>query len=438
MTDFVVLDSQIPSDIGETKLWTKALNSRSFCLMDLFERFANYCKLHNVLFWLDQSALWIGSSLKHIEDNINVCMMEKDYHALIQELTKEEEKDEGHHAFKCLLEYSEEQDVVFALELKGHISESDFRIILHSFIVDSENSKILVSKFPVSQKRSSSPTSLRKICFNQDEIMPVQDVLVLGKLVKGSANCIQQKKEGDGKSMEEGARSTTNELYCCPPFRSIPSHPNSVLLNDAFRTADEPFILHNSKEFCFSQEDLTQVFLRQKDTWGYRTDTAIGVCECDFLPSTTLFQQWEENQLKLNLVDTECDDSSLFPEYFKLVSDFRSYFVLSPSKVWTEFHEDSGDKGGGWMYLKVGKKVWHCISPVDMKYLKENGYDYDQTNHLSITELLHILDCYLWGKIYVGVIGENDFLYFPPWWAHSVYTEEKSFGIGGYFNIENI
>jgi hypothetical protein len=37
--------------------------------------------------------------------------------------------------------------------------------------------------------------------------------------------------------------------------------------------------------------------------------------------------------------------------------------------------------------------------------------------------------------MYVAVMKENDFLFFPEGWSHSVYTEEKSFGISGYSKL---
>jgi hypothetical protein len=430
----------VSSCFGESKSSSTVVKTLQFRLMDLFERFTNYCKTHNLVFWLDPCSLSVGPGylLFPFEKDIRIGMLEGDYKAFVQQLIKDERKEDGRGTFKCLFNYTEGKDFSFILELNAY-EESVFevQIITPSFVVDSNDSTTLIEKYPVDRVRRGCSILLEKTILRKGDSLHLHDLVILGKLVKASTKYLQLIEEREGKNAEERFRSLTRELYTSEPFRTIPSHSSEILLNEAFEEVCEPFIIHNSKEFCFTHEDLTQIFLKQKDTWGYRTDTVVGVYECDFLPSTSLYHQWEENVLKLNLVDTECDDSSLFPEYFKSVSDFRSYFVLSPVKVWTEFHEDNGEKGGGWMYLKVGKKVWHCISPADMTYLKEHGYDYDQINHLSVTELLHILDCYLWGKIYVGIIGDNDFLYFPPWWAHSVYTEEKSFGIGGYFNCVN-
>jgi hypothetical protein len=67
----------------------------------------------------------------------------------------------------------------------------------------------------------------------------------------------------------------------------------------------------------------------------------------------------------------------------------------------TNFHEDPEIGTYGWMYLAEGNKVWWYIYGDDIEHLNNNGIDIYAMKDLSFTNLVFLLDGYLWGKIKV-------------------------------------
>ena len=199
---------------------------------------------------------------------------------------------------------------------------------------------------------------------------------------------------------------------------------------------DKPFIIKQCKDFTFGLDDLLNSFLSEKkDTiWGY---TDINKIEYENIDMNILITNWFSDKLTHILVDTECTNEKLLPEVLKQDIPFNKCYTLTKQNNLTEFHIGP-DYGSGWMYLKLGTKKWWFISPFDMEYLNQHGITIDDLKEKNINELLLLCDNYLDGKIYVGEINKNDFIFFPKNWALRVFTSEKSIGISGYCDVDMI
>ena len=152
----------------------------------------------------------------------------------------------------------------------------------------------------------------------------------------------------------------------------------------------------------------------------------------------TLIDDWDKDQLKYNIVDSPNEHYELLPEPLKtnmhnldqIAKQYAICYSLTKRNNLTKYHVDP--LGDGWVHLKCGKKIWHIISDDDVKYLESKGISLFSIKDMNFTELVHLLDCYLWNKIYITDMTADDFIYFPQNWAHRVLTYDKSFGICGY------
>lgn len=146
-------------------------------------------------------------------------------------------------------------------------------------------------------------------------------------------------------------------------------------------------------------------------------------------------RDWKRDALAANIVDAQIHelfspsevDGALQP-YGITARSLMS--VLTRRLTHTPFHQDPPLKGGGWMWLAEGQKLWNFV---DFKYcdtLLDGGTKTLQD--LSPAELLYGDGHALWGRVRQAWIEGGDFLYFPPACAHSVHTYKASIGLGGY------
>jgi len=59
----------------------------------------------------------------------------------------------------------------------------------------------------------------------------------------------------------------------------------------------------------------------------------------------------------------------------------------------------------------------------------------NRINDLPVHELLYFNNHALWGELEVTELNSGDFIYFAPGYMHRVWTYEKSYGLGGYFDF---
>jgi hypothetical protein len=422
--------------------------SDHYRLMDLFERFTNYCKLHDVPFWLDWGTLLGGLRHGNIipwDYDIDVCLMENDYNKLKNHFLLD-------NSFSLCFNFDYyEDDGCFCITWSEN--DDSVGIDVESFRVDPENPLKLLSMMSkqtvmdyVSLPYGCTDRSLSSYDTNTNDVFPLKELLVLGKLVQipqkpqvtvfyhYGPKCLEipfHLEECQNWLQKYPTDSHLKELFLKSPFIVITSSKGNEEIKSALDSS-LPVIIEDCSDFDFTLATLKAAFLEEKNhTWGYPIANNPDF-QYEYHSAESLFNSWENGTLQLSLVDTECYETASFTLFPSILRGLRPSYVLSAAKNWTQWHDDGTDRGGGWVYLKVGKKVWQFISPNDMKYLQDHGYDYNQINKMTTTELLHLLDCYLWGKMYIAVQKENDFLLFPEGWSHSVYTEQKSFGISGY------
>jgi len=80
----------------------------------------------------------------------------------------------------------------------------------------------------------------------------------------------------------------------------------------------------------------------------------------------------------------------------------------------------------------VEKKTWWLLDSADIEWLKDRNHSLEKIRELSFTDLVHLENHYLWGKVYLTQINPEDFVYFPRKWAHRVVTYDKAIGVSGY------
>lgn len=176
----------------------------------------------------------------------------------------------------------------------------------------------------------------------------------------------------------------------------------------------------------------------EKEVFGYHNSPLDNApdWDCGTLSGREIWEQYQQNSLKINILDSECSNPASLLEGWRSTALPRPSFIgwvltLAPKR--TYFHVDP-PYGNCFMYLCRGEKIWLFIPPPDMAEV-ERRHGFDTVNRLPLPELLLLDDGFLWGKILIGKIGAGDLIYFPDYWPHYVRTFEHSFGYGGYFGI---
>ena len=109
---------------------------------------------------------------------------------------------------------------------------------------------------------------------------------------------------------------------------------------------------------------------------------------------------------------------------------YRKCLVVTQRGAYTSTHCDPGAMGG-WMYLYEGRKTWHfwdaVYAPVFYDIAREIFYDAHRRPHPD-PRFQALLDSL---PMWEGTLGPGETIYFPPGWAHRVWTHADSFGFGG-------
>lgn len=199
----------------------------------------------------------------------------------------------------------------------------------------------------------------------------------------------------------------------------------------------KPFVVRNMHLLDFTEENFRDMINAQESgVYGYSSSIKWTLINDNI---NNVWNDFYKNKLSVNIVDSPIDNKQIlceeWNEYVK--EKLGEHYNLSICWVFTNafkityFHTDP-NYAGGFMKLLYGKKIWWCINKNDMKYLEDKGHTINTIAKMDMYELLQLEESYLWGKITVGMINNNDFLWFPVKCAHRVMTLNSSFGIGGY------
>jgi hypothetical protein len=392
-------------------------------LMSLIERFTHICRKNNIVFWI----VW-GTLLGYIRHgniipwdyDIDLSMLEEEYNKLVR-LFKQHQIIDGLY---CDFNYYDNSEgCLFIYDEKDIGKQNQLGIDVISYklingILRNKMSKEVLESYPGTYDNL------------YQDIFPLKQVLFCGnyvnipnnptKILEYYGNYSEIPNEGKEWLTKYGEKFTTN------PFIEIPSLEN---LKDNLNTT-KPFIIRNCKDFDISLVDLMKTFVSDKKIWGYTNSDF----DYEYIDPDKLIRDWINDNLTLTLLDTQASNTELLPNVLKSNTKYPICYMLTKKNNITDYHQDP-DYGNGWMYMKMGKKLWWFISSEDMKYLSEHHITLDDIKNKTLAEMLSLLDNYLWGKIYVGEISDNDFLYFPENWIHKVYTYNKSFGLTGYFKL---
>jgi len=165
--------------------------------------------------------------------------------------------------------------------------------------------------------------------------------------------------------------------------------------------------------------------MKEPEIFGYRADDEDTVITFD----SSILQLWHESDDKLpfKLLDCYCTDYSITPEIIVRNAKRDCKEDNLPLKLnyamsgcgSTKYHIDP-PYGDGWVYLYQGEKLWLLIDPTHI------AVELEFLNNATFTD---IIDAgYI---VYSGIISDDEFMYFPESWIHSVITTKKSIGCAG-------
>lgn len=410
--------------------------------MELFEEFVHLCHQNEISFWLD----W-GSELGALRhSNIipwdidcDTCLTKDNYDKMIQ-LFEKNGFTIGN--LTCDLHgYDDPNGCCWIYNKKYlHLGKDIFGIDCVAYEVGETHTKTLMSQKVIDE----CPATPSSYDYLNEELYPLKKILFLGNYVFIPAKAVDLIKRYYGNEAylqypvdeyNRWLKFNANKLFLLNcPFRNVPEVQS---LTDGFQL-NTPFVIRNPAEFHVDLHRLIELFIKESEvsSW-FEKDGELFVEDLSSNPQS-MIERWRKNQLKTNITDSPLEHFEFLPKFLfdrvnNLEENYRSRalcYVLTNKNVLTKFHTDTG--GYGWVYLKEGQKLWWFISPEDVQYLEKRDYPLEKLRELSFTDLVFLADHYLWGKIYVVLIEENDFVGFPEHWAHRVYTYDKACGIGGY------
>ncbi len=202
-----------------------------------------------------------------------------------------------------------------------------------------------------------------------------------------------------------------------------------------------PFLVRGCAHAFPSAEQTKAALLRETELTGYDEDSDDPDGWKHRTPSH-LLELWSRDELDINIFDSRSSDPALTPAVIAANQRTRDTpeswgtghlgcYLVTNRNTRTKLHVDPA-YGAGWMFLHEGQKVWWIILAEDVARLEAQGFSVERLAALSFTELVHVCDSYLWGRVQVGVVGARDFIFFPEGAAHAVTTYEKAFGVSGY------
>ncbi len=270
-----------------------------------------------------------------------------------------------------------------------------------------------------------------------------------------------------------------------PPIREVAS-----IAEGLEQYKHEPFICRNAPEFRhLPMQDAVDKCLGSKElVWGILPSGEFA----EDLPLRGVLQEFQEDRLGINVVDARVKDLVELPPVFAafdpagVANNFHLTPIITYLNAYTELHEDPAHHGSGWMYLWAGCKVWHFIhrdhcpamavagdvqpqayGKVTVKYDRNkkgdcccNAKRSKQAAMAAVVAGAGAADTTVEGagaednndanndstpdiveetfSVQSVIARGGDFVYFPTSTLHRVWTEQKSFGIGGYVKFEEL
>ncbi len=416
--------------------------SNLFILMELFEEFTDLCHRNKIPFWIDWGTE-LGS-LRHSniipwDIDCDTCLTKDNYEKLLNlfennlntigNLTCDPNGYNDRHG--CCWIYNKKY---------LHLGKDIFGIDCVSYEVNQTQTKTLMCQRVIDQ----APVAPASYDYINDELYPLKQILFVGNFVFTPAKSIELMKRayGNEKYLEypeeeykQWFKFNSEKLFLLNcPFKIV---PETQTIDDGLKL-NVPFVIRKSTEFNVNLDKLKEIFIQENrvSSW-FESKNEMFVEEISN-NAKNLMYNWENNQLITNITDSPLAYHDFLPKSLRDRIDnldpvYQSRalcYVLTNENTLTKFHTDIG--GYGWIYLKQGNKLWWFISPEDIDHLQKHQYPIEALRELSFTELVFLHNHYLWGKIYVLLMEENDFVCFPEHWAHRVFTYDKACGIGGY------
>lgn len=222
--------------------------------------------------------------------------------------------------------------------------------------------------------------------------------------------------------------------------------PEAGSLLDGWQTYGsqyKSFIMRNCspRDFRFELSVVMEKLKSYPPTFGYKNS----VDKVENITLTDVLDAWSNDDTQhptwnMSFVDSPMPDlltkdnvSSEVKSIGKTSDDLM--MVLTTTGAHTPFHNDPMKDyvdGGGWMCLFQGHKTWTLVD-LGQPQLFDALVDKDvlEVRDVNIAELVQVAGLAASG-IYQGEIWAGDFLCFPPGMAHSVDSDLKCLGVGGY------
>ena len=293
-----------------------------------------------------------------------------------------------------------------------------------------------------SDKTKTEYPSNNGYCYNKNDFFPLRKDLMLGHTVYYPNNW-QAVLAINYDAWYEYPINFRN--YIIPKFLDSPFKPIKKYhgidkfsrLKNLVETNNEPFILCDTTLLTVTQEKYQEfINCQHRKIYGYKSSITWDQVENN---AKDVWEKFLSNQLDFNIVDSPIDYKYILPAEWREYSwkkltdnyDFAITWIMTNNPKITHFHIDP-EYAGGFMKLLAGEKIWWCVSANDYQYLLKRGYTIASMAQLEMHELLKLENCYLFGKIYVSYLSDNDFIWFPINTLHKVITTKNSYGFGGY------
>jgi hypothetical protein len=431
-------------------------------LYNLIKSFYHVCDIFNqmdITYWVDWGTLLGYMRNKSVipwDYDIDLCILDSDYEKMIDFFQKNKDKLD----LICDVDYYDDKGCC-ALYLKELYSpENRFEClsidVIRYKITDLDNNKKLKScMVEETILKYSNPTqNIELYDFDYDDIFPLKQVIMCGvmvcipnnseKIVKNNygENCIDDYK--DRQEYLDFIKSNDNNekliKFISCPFREIAKIDNFKDGIKFYENNKRPFLIKNSDDFSHITPNLIKNYLsKEGEIFSHNNNNSF-----TYKSGEKYIDEWNNNILETNLVDTPVINPFFFPDYMQkmqsnIIKEKKEYafcYNLTKQNNFTNFHTDP-PYGDGWMFLAEGNKIWYIISKEDTIYILNNGYKYEDIEKMKFYDIIFILDGYLWGKIYVDILeaNKNNFLYFEEDSFHSVQTYKKTIGVCGYIRI---
>lgn len=400
-------------------------------LTKLTEILLHHCEMHQIVVWAEFGSLIglkrHGGSIIPWDYDGDFGMFQKDKQRFLDTFMKETNGE-----IVTDVAYYEDQGCL-AFYLKNYPND------IIDIIFYEETETTINSLQNVTTKKNYPSND--NYCYQKKDFYPLSKELMLGHFVYVPNNWekILAIHYDNWKEYPEKFRNYVDAKFLGSPFQPIPRYTITHFsqLKELVEKSTVPFILDKTPFLSVDQDFYQQLINNQKSgIYGYHSSISWSHSE---EPAKKVWSDFLSGQLKYNVVDSPVDDKSWLPNYWneytrkKLGDSYHLSlcWVMTNSPQVTHFHTDP-EYAGGYMKLLSGEKIWWCIAPAEYQYLCSKGHSVASMAKLSIHQLMQLEDNYLFGKIYLGVITNKDFFWFPTNTLHKVITTKDSYGFGGY------